>query len=189
MKNAILAVLGVSIVATAGAANAAIITRSLEVTASGFSSSENPGAMIPYDNAAVSFSVTFDNNADIETSTDGLTIFSNSFPYDVSYSYRRDIDYLTVGTFPGPGVCGVPPGEDVFCFFLFDISTESPTSFSSGFNYQVDDVFFRSETVQVSNFAAGVPEPATWAFMIFGFGAIGGAMRLQRKANVKVSYA
>ncbi len=33
-----------------------------------------------------------------------------------------------------------------------------------------------------------VPEPATWAFMIFGFGAIGGAMRRQRKANVKVSY-
>lgn len=34
-----------------------------------------------------------------------------------------------------------------------------------------------------------VPEPATWAFMIIGFGAIGGAMRRQRKANVKVSYA
>lgn len=34
-----------------------------------------------------------------------------------------------------------------------------------------------------------VPEPATWAFMIFGFGAIGGAMRRQRKMNVKVSYA
>lgn len=37
--------------------------------------------------------------------------------------------------------------------------------------------------------AGAVPEPATWAFMIFGFGAIGGAMRLRRKANVKVSYA
>ncbi len=37
--------------------------------------------------------------------------------------------------------------------------------------------------------AAAVPEPTTWAFMIFGFGAIGGAMRRQRKATVKVSYA
>ncbi|SIN68091.1 PEP-CTERM protein-sorting domain-containing protein [Parasphingorhabdus marina DSM 22363] len=37
--------------------------------------------------------------------------------------------------------------------------------------------------------AAAVPEPATWAFMILGFGAIGGAMRRQRKANVKVSFA
>ncbi len=37
--------------------------------------------------------------------------------------------------------------------------------------------------------AGAVPEPATWAFMVFGFGAIGGAMRRQRKANAKVSYA
>ncbi|MEM8918571.1 MAG: PEPxxWA-CTERM sorting domain-containing protein [Pseudomonadota bacterium] len=38
-----------------------------------------------------------------------------------------------------------------------------------------------------------VPEPATWAFMILGFGAIGSAMRRQKKtahkASVKVSYA
>lgn len=38
---------------------------------------------------------------------------------------------------------------------------------------------------------AAVPEPATWAFMIFGFGAVGGALRSsrQRKATVNVSYA
>ncbi len=34
-----------------------------------------------------------------------------------------------------------------------------------------------------------VPEPATWAFMILGFGGIGGAMRRQRKTTMKVSYA
>lgn len=46
------------------------------------------------------------------------------------------------------------------------------------------------EAFEFDNFAvAAVPEPATWAFMILGFGAIGGAMRRQRKANVKVSYA
>ena len=44
------------------------------------------------------------------------------------------------------------------------------------------------EAFEFDNVAA-VPEPATWAFMILGFGAIGGAMRRQRKANVKVSYA
>ncbi len=47
-------------------------------------------------------------------------------------------------------------------------------------------------TVNIGQLGA-VPEPATWAFMIFGFGAIGGALRSngrrQRKANVKVSYA
>ncbi|SIO08964.1 PEP-CTERM protein-sorting domain-containing protein [Parasphingorhabdus marina DSM 22363] len=45
------------------------------------------------------------------------------------------------------------------------------------------DIFFKA------NFGMGaVPEPATWAFMIFGFGAVGAAMR-RRKQNVKVSYA
>lgn len=34
-----------------------------------------------------------------------------------------------------------------------------------------------------------VPEPATWAFMIFGFGAIGGAMRRQRKIQTGFSRA
>ena len=35
----------------------------------------------------------------------------------------------------------------------------------------------------------GVPEPATWAFMIIGFGAVGSTLRQQRKANVKPSFA
>lgn len=34
-------------------------------------------------------------------------------------------------------------------------------------------------------FTAGVPEPATWALMILGFGAIGGAMRRRRAATVR----
>lgn len=43
--------------------------------------------------------------------------------------------------------------------------------------------------IRLSEGMGAVPEPATWAFMIFGFGAIGGALRRNRKANVKVSYA
>lgn len=34
-----------------------------------------------------------------------------------------------------------------------------------------------------------VPEPATWAFMIFGFGAIGSAMRRRKTTRMKVSYS
>ncbi len=49
-----------------------------------------------------------------------------------------------------------------------------------------------SGTLAFAN-ATAVPEPAVWAFMIFGFGAIGGALRTtrrrQHKANVKVGYA
>lgn len=34
-----------------------------------------------------------------------------------------------------------------------------------------------------------VPEPATWALMLFGFAAIGGAMRSRRKSHLSVRYA
>ncbi len=53
------------------------------------------------------------------------------------------------------------------------------------YNVGVDNINFTVSSIVSS----AVPEPATWAFMIFGFGAIGGAMRRQRKANVKLSYA
>jgi hypothetical protein len=39
---------------------------------------------------------------------------------------------------------------------------------------------------QIEGLTGGVPEPATWAFMILGFGVIGGALR-RRKANVTTS--
>ncbi len=48
---------------------------------------------------------------------------------------------------------------------------------------------FSNGTLNISRAVAAVPEPATWAFMILGFGAIGFAMRRRRKTNVTVSYA
>lgn len=80
--------------------------------------------------------------------------------------------------------------------FDFDVASGTGTFFG----LVSTDAFNRIELGQSNGFAvmdniafgagaAAVPEPATWAFMILGFGAIGGAMRRQRKANVKVSYA
>ncbi|MEP2101127.1 MAG: PEPxxWA-CTERM sorting domain-containing protein [Parasphingorhabdus sp.] len=43
--------------------------------------------------------------------------------------------------------------------------------------------------VRVLTAAPAVPEPATWAMMIGGFGLVGGAMRRRRKMTTKVSYA
>ena len=43
------------------------------------------------------------------------------------------------------------------------------------------------ETDNIS-FTAAVPEPATWAMMLMGFGAVGYSMR-RRKTNVRVAYA
>lgn len=62
-------------------------------------------------------------------------------------------------------------------------------TFSNGrfgfYNYSQATVLYAGITQDV--IPGGVPEPATWAMLILGFGAVGGAMR--RKGLAKLSYA
>lgn len=53
-------------------------------------------------------------------------------------------------------------------------------------DYGANQTFNLTTSQAVS--AAGVPEPATWALMILGFGAVGGAMR-RRAAGAAVRFA
>ncbi|WP_082992652.1 PEPxxWA-CTERM sorting domain-containing protein [Erythrobacter sp. QSSC1-22B] len=47
-----------------------------------------------------------------------------------------------------------------------------------------------NSTLVISEVAAPVPEPGTWAMMLLGFGFVGGAMRsAKRRQKVTVSYA
>ncbi|MEL6486285.1 MAG: PEPxxWA-CTERM sorting domain-containing protein [Pseudomonadota bacterium] len=41
----------------------------------------------------------------------------------------------------------------------------------------------------INSLFTAVPEPATWIMMIFGLAAAGGAMRRQKKANVRIQFA
>lgn len=105
----------------------------------------------------------YTDEGDIHNSNLGQVAFADGNPFDGTLSFD-------LGGFDG---------QTVNLRFQFG-SDASVTR--SGIN--MDDVLVQGNLV-----AGAVPEPATWAFMIFGFGAIGGAMRRQRKANVKVSYA
>ncbi|MBW8911224.1 MAG: PEP-CTERM sorting domain-containing protein [Sphingomonas sp.] len=50
-----------------------------------------------------------------------------------------------------------------------------------GYTFTTAQAFALSGAAHI---AAGVPEPASWAMMLFGFGAIGGAMRSRRKLGI-----
>lgn len=71
---------------------------------------------------------------------------------------------------------GTDDGTQVFYYFnagsFGTVGTHSSQIFG-------DEQF---ATLSVVNSSPSVPEPATWAMMIIGFGAVGGAMR-RRKAN------
>ena len=114
---------------------------------------------------------------DLLTSTDGVT-------------------YTALGSFTPtdnpPGVSGDTYGADVFSFAATSARyvrfSMSRCPQPNGNNYtacSIGEVAFRSAVVN-----SGVPEPATWAMMLLGFGALGFALRRQRgTAAVRVRYA
>ena len=64
----------------------------------------------------------------------------------------------------------------------FSLFSDVPALFYNDF--VVDDISFTGPAV-----AQGVPEPATWAMMMLGFGALGGVMRRRQKVTARVRYA
>ncbi len=64
----------------------------------------------------------------------------------------------------------------------------------SGESQGIDDEAFGISNLSVNGNAAAaspgaVPEPATWAMMLIGFGAIGGAMRRRKATASRVNYS
>lgn len=71
----------------------------------------------------------------------------------------------------GPDLFTVVNNKPVFNFGTFTLS-----SITSG-------------PAQISISGGAVPEPATWALMVVGFGAVGFGMRSRRKVATRVTYA
>ncbi|SIO13329.1 PEP-CTERM protein-sorting domain-containing protein [Parasphingorhabdus marina DSM 22363] len=124
---------------------------------------------------------------------DSATLLVNRLVSAVSFDWGSVDTYNTLNIFTTSGnftVTGndLPPANgnriDQGTNFRFTATFDAPT-FLQSLEFASSSNSFEFDNVGI----AAVPEPATWAFMILGFGAIGGAMRRQRKANVKVSYA
>lgn len=112
--------------------------------------------------------------------------------------------YLANGTAFGPAIAGssfsATVGSTTFSlpsdFFAFDyaptpftvIYTADSTSTAVTFTFRNDPNFWYLDNVTIAETAA-VPEPASWAMMVAGFGLIGGAARRRRKVSTSVTFA
>ena len=121
--------------------------------------------------------------------TDGFDYiinFSQAFAYDPSKgNLLLDVTIPVGSTVGGPG------------FFLASYDTANRENDGV---FSVNAVFDGSATSGVANtagtitqftgaaLAGGVPEPATWALMIIGFGGVGGTMRRRAKVQTNVSF-
>lgn len=77
---------------------------------------------------------------------------------------------------------GAPGCTSAFCPFTPIGVSFAGTAYSVGFAGSDNQIAFDNITIgSVIPGGGGVPEPATWALMIMGFGAVGGAMRVRRR--------
>ncbi|MEP2103797.1 MAG: PEPxxWA-CTERM sorting domain-containing protein [Parasphingorhabdus sp.] len=127
------------------------------------------------------YQITYTNDS-VNDGQPHSTAYANLFnPLDLSENYLGD--------------SGSSPllGETLSYQVIVSAGNELLVNFSQNFGGALPSEY--SYTIEAFSDANGgemfaaVPEPTTWAFMIFGFGAIGGALRRNRKTNVKVSYA
>ncbi|MFA5989549.1 MAG: PEPxxWA-CTERM sorting domain-containing protein [Sphingomonas sp.] len=163
------------------AANAAPVIRNLILKASDFSLLFGDGSVAPIPSIDIHFSVSFDNSASIPTSSAGLRIFDSNYPGTLQFSYSSSADQFVLASFPGVGSCGNPANS--FCTFISGISGATPAAFLVQQSTATGG-YFVANTFSLS----AVPEPATWAMMIGGFGLVGGAMRNRRRAAASVSF-
>ena len=71
---------------------------------------------------------------------------------------------------------------NVSVFWLFDFGTEG-----ADFVTLDDPTGWSNATLYTTGTPPGVPEPATWAMMLFGFGAAGTALRRSRRRTTEIA--
>jgi hypothetical protein len=130
----------------------------------------------------------------VDNSTDGIyqasfgpiavggieqTIASTAHHYIVSFDLANDSGAFNSVAFGGLTLLGTV-GNQLFTHYNFDVHTSANPTLS--FSFQNEAFFYALDNVGVEALVGGVPESATWAMLIAGFGLTGAAMRRRQAA-------
>ena len=184
-----LAAAGVSIatLALSAGAQAAAIVRTYDLHATDFVQSFGADPTPPQASVNLKVTLTFDNSADVATTTTGLVVNSFDLPYSAAFSYVTFgglTDFILLGTdLPGFNTCS--PGHGTFCAFIKDATSAAPSLiyFNNSLNTSPQNVWVAEDLSMTYSDAArdgGVPEPSVWAMMLTGFVGLGAMLRRRR---------
>ncbi len=113
--------------------------------------------------------------------------FTTPLVHDVSV-YIGSLDNYNTITFTGPGGSTTYTGADLAAFSGADNGNQTAANtngrFVFSFAQAIDQITFSSSSnsFEIADLAAAVPEPASWALMLIGFGALGAGVRSRRRA-------
>ncbi|HET6942864.1 MAG TPA: PEPxxWA-CTERM sorting domain-containing protein [Sphingomicrobium sp.] len=122
------------------------------------------------------------------------TTFANLFgtPLSIGSDFFTSGSLWNVLNFSSAGGMNATVGDDGFGIFLGanDLSGLSTNVFYIGYDDQVLDPDDNHDDLVIrATVSPAVPEPATWAMMLLGFGAIGFALRRYPLSEVKLRRA
>ena len=165
----------------ASSASAAIITKTFDFTAHSFGASN--GVAAPVNPVIGSFTVTFDDAIDAGAKTTGITVNSLNIGVAsaVGYTFFSETNSLVIGGIRA-SILGVSSGFDDF-WLSIDNASHADHQYNNFMYTQAGTQGFW-QTTAFGDLPSAVPEPATWAMMITGFGLAGTAIRRRRQTLI-----
>jgi hypothetical protein len=148
-------------------------------------------SVVPANAAPLLFTFSDMNNSSFQLDSNPVSapssIFSLTVPVTNGMQNGASFDFGTVrffSTISGGGVFTQFGGPGGFGPQLFSGTTAAPVFSPGTFSFTDLRGVPTGSTLTISAVAAAVPEPATWAMMIFGFGAVGSMMRYRRRSTI-----
>jgi hypothetical protein len=160
---------------TAQTANATTITVNGNFSATGWLPVF--GSEPPLDPLFLSYSVTFDTTQTYEDSSTELTIFNTNIPYPIRFSSGANANVFTLATFGDSQGCTTVANS--FCAFVLEFDSGVARTAAQG---TPDGSAWQTFNITDNNLQPAVPEPASWAMLITGFGLAGAILRRRRAA-------
>lgn len=177
-------------VSAAGSADAAVLTRSFNVTANQFMNFA--GQPAPFQTFSADITVTYDNTKNgffgapdyFRVITDGQV---NAAPFSTApiAGYFGPNDFVRTGRIGVGGAINGGnvslPGTDDF-YIVLDVDTIGSGSVSFATASQTGAFLSAGAVVRETTASAPIPEPGTWMLLLAGVGVVGVAIRRARPA-------